>query len=68
MTHFDDKLKNVASNKNELNEIPKKIKAIATNALTKDLMNKFSILNGARYFSSGVFPNYLVFILVKRIH
>ena len=46
----------------------KKVKAIATNALTKDLMNKFRILNGARYFSSGVFPNYLVFISVKRIH
>ena len=46
----------------------KKIKAIATNALTKDLMNKFRILNIARYFSSGVFPNCLVFILVKRIH
>ena len=69
MTYFDDKLKNVASNKNELNEIPKKkIKATATNALTKDLMNKFSILNIERYFSSGVFPNCLVFILVKRIH
>ena len=69
MTYFDDKLKNFASNKNELNEISKKkIKAIATNALTKDLMNKFSILNIERYFSSGVFPNCLVFILVKRIH
>ena len=46
----------------------KKVKAITTNALTKDLMNKFSILNGARYFSSGVFPNYLVFILAERVH
>ena len=25
-------------------------------------MNKFSILNGAKYFSSGIFQNYLVFI------
>ena len=27
----------------------------------KDLRNKFSILNGAKYFSSGIFHNYLVF-------
>ena len=25
-------------------------------------MNKFSILNGAKYFSSGIFQNYLLFI------
>ena len=29
-------------------------------------MNKFSILNGAKYFSSGMFQNYLVFIPVKK--
>ena len=28
----------------------------------KDLINKFSILNGAKYFSLGIFQNYLVFI------
>ena len=28
-------------------------------------MNKFSILNGAKYFSSGIFQNYLVFIPTK---
>ena len=34
-------------------------------ALTKDLINKFSILNGAKYFSSEIFQNYLVFIPAK---
>ena len=26
------------------------------------MINKFSILNGAKYFSSGIFQSYLVFI------
>ena len=30
------------------------------------MINKFSILNGARYFSSGIFKNYLVFIPAKK--
>ena len=30
--------------------------------LTKDLINEFSIFNGAKYFSSQKFQNYLVFI------
>ena len=59
---FDNKLKDVTSNKNELNELSKKVKAISTKGLTKDLIDKFSILNGAKYFSSGIFQNYLVFI------
>ena len=57
-TDFDDKLinshKNNTSDKNELNEQSKKVKAIST----KDLINKFSIFNGAKYFSSGIFQNY----------
>ena len=61
-TDFDNKLKDVTSNKNELNELSKKVKAISTKGLTKDLIDKFSILNGAKYFSSGIFQNYLVFI------
>ena len=61
-TDFDNKLKDVTSNKNELNELSKKVKAISTKGLTKDLINKFSILNGAKYFPSGIFQNYLVFI------
>ena len=59
---FDDKLKkldeNVASSKiknvlveNELNEIWEKVNAI----LTKDLTNKFSIFNVAKYFPSEIF-------------
>ena len=45
---MDDKLnnlnKNVTSNKNELSEPLKKVKAISTKGLTKNLINKFSIL------------------------
>ena len=31
-------------------------------------MNKFIVLNGAKYFSSAIFQNYLVFILAKKVH
>ena len=54
-------------NKNELNELSKKVKAISTKGLTKDLINKCSILNGAKYFSSGIFQNYLVFKPARNI-
>ena len=66
-TDFDEPLKNVTSKKNELNELSKKVKvisknikakkvkAISTKGFTKDLINKFSVLNGAKYFSSGLF-------------
>ena len=30
------------------------------------MINKFNILNGAKYFSSGLFQNYLVFITAKK--
>ena len=30
------------------------------------MINKFSILNGAKYFSSGIFQNYLVFMPAKK--
>ena len=30
------------------------------------MINKFSILNGAKYFPSGIFQNYLVFIPAKK--
>ena len=33
----------------------KKVKAISTKRLRRDLRNKFSILNGAKYFSLGIF-------------
>ena len=42
-----------------------KIKAISAKGLTKDLINKFSILIGAKYFSSGIFQNYLVLYHLK---
>ena len=38
------------------------------NNLTKDLINKFSILNEAKYFSSETFQNYLAFAPPKKIH
>ena len=46
------------SNKNELNELSKKVKAISTKELTKNLINKFSILNGTKIFYSRIFQNY----------
>ena len=45
--------------------IKKKLKSISTKGLTKDLTNKFGILNGAKYFSSGMFQSCLVFIPAK---
>ena len=39
---------------------------ISTNWLTKDLINRFRILNGAKYFSLGRFQNYLVVIPAKK--
>ena len=66
MTGFDNRLKDASSNKNELNELLKKVKALSTRGLTNNLMNEFSILNGAKYFSLGIFENYLVFISAKK--
>ena len=57
---FGNQVKCVTSNKNELNELSEKVKAMSTKRLTKDLIDKFSILNGAKYFSLGIFQNYLV--------
>ena len=44
----------------------KKNKAISTKGLTKDLIDKFSIINGAKSFSIGIFQNYLLFIPVMK--
>ena len=54
--------KYVISNENKLNELSKKVKAVSTKGLTKDLINKISILNAAKYFPLGIFQNYLVFV------
>ena len=62
-TDFDNKLKDVTSNKSKLNELSEKFKAISTKGLTKDLINKFSILNGAKYLSLGIFQKYFHHLL-----
>ena len=64
-TDFDNKLKKVASDKSELDELSKKVKTIWAKLLTRDLINKFSIINGTKYFSSWIFQNYLLFIPAK---
>ena len=52
---------------NELNELSEKVKVISIPGLTKNLINQFSILNGAKYFSLGISQNYLVYIPAKNI-
>ena len=52
-------------NKNESNKLSKKVKALSAKGLRKDLINKFSIFNGSKYFSSGIFQNYLAFLPAK---
>ena len=42
----------------------KKVEAISTKGLPKDLINKYSILNGATYFS-GILQYYFIFISAK---
>ena len=49
-TDFDNQLKDVTSNKNELNELSNQVRGLSTKGLTKDLINRFSILNGVKYF------------------
>ena len=49
-----------------MKQIIKKIKEISTKGLTKNLTHTFSILNGAKYFSSGKFQNYLLSIPEKK--
>ena len=41
-------------------------KAVSTKGLTKDSVNKLSILNGAKYFSLGIFQNDLAFLPAKK--
>ena len=42
-----------------------KVKTISIKELIKYLINKYDILNGAKYFSLGIFQNYLTFIPAK---
>ena len=53
-------------NENKLNELSKKVEAISTKGLTKDLINRSKILNGRRYFSSGTLQNYLRYVLYNK--
>ena len=39
---------------------------MSTKGLTKDLVDKLSILNGAKYYSFGIFQHYLVFMPTKK--
>ena len=55
-------------NKNELNELSKKVKAISTQRLTKYLINKFSIFNDAKYFPLGIFEKLSSFYTSQKIH
>ena len=43
-----------------------KVKSISKKGLTKDLINEYSILDGAKYFNSGILQNYFVFIPAKK--
>ena len=49
-----------------INVLSKKVEVISTKGLTKDLINKYSVLNGAKYFYSRILQNYLVFIPAKQ--
>ena len=46
-------------------ELLKKVEAISRKGLNKDLINGYKILNGTKYFSSGIFQHYLIFISAK---
>ena len=45
-----------------LDELLENVKLTSTKGLTEDLINGYSILQGSKYFSSGVLQNYLVLI------
>ena len=52
--------------KNELNELSREVETISRKRLTKDLINGYKILIGAKYFSSRIFEDYLVFLPAKK--
>ena len=60
-TDFDNQVNN-ATSKKWIKQTIKKVKAIPTKGLTKDWIDEFSIINGEKYFSLGIFQNYLVLI------
>ena len=46
--------------------LSEKVELISAKGLTKDLINGYNILKGAKYFSSGVLRNVLVFISANK--
>ena len=44
----------------------KEFKATSTEGLTRDLINGYKIVTSKKYFSSGIFQDYLVFIPAKK--
>ena len=59
---------NVTSNKNELNELSKKVEAISAKGLTKDLVNKFGILKGAIFFCRNISKLFSIFCTSCKMH
>ena len=53
---------------NQMSYQKKKIGPIWTKGLTKDLINGYTILNGARYFSLRTSQNHLVYFSYKKIY
>ena len=51
---------------NELNKLSEKVKVKSIKGLTKDLINKSSVLIGEKYFSLLILPNYLMFSQTKK--
>ena len=60
--------KDDTSNKNELHNYQNKLKQYQQKGSTKELIDKFIIINGAKYFSLGIFQNYSVFISANIVH
>ena len=48
--------------KYQWNELSRKVKVISTKRIKKYFIDKFSIIDGAKYFSLGIFQYDLVFI------
>ena len=53
-------------NMNYMNYQKQLKKEMSTKGLIKDLINKYSILNGAKYFSLEVLKNYLIVTSVNK--
>ena len=58
---FNEKLKTVTSNKNELNELSKKVKVISTKGLTKDLINNLVFLMEQNIFLQEYFKIFHIY-------